>query len=264
VVGDWAGTGHPGIGVFDPATANWYLRSSATAGPPDVGVFQYGGAGWRPVVGDWAGAGHAGIGAFDPSTGTWYLRTEPTAGPPDAGQFAYGGQGFEPVVGSFSPAAQLLAGGEGPGADPLSLGQLQAAVAAALARLSAAGADSGLLGSLGSAGFAVGQMPPGVLGETDTAARRVTISADAAGHGWFADPTPGRDEEFAPGAPGAPLVALPGSPAAGKEDLLTAVLHEMGHLAGSPDGGTGLMDGALAAGTRDLGALDQVFARRAF
>jgi hypothetical protein len=37
------------------------------------------------------------------------------------------------------------------------------------------------------------------------------------------------------------------------------VLHEMGHLAGSPDGTTGLMEGALAAGTRDLGALDQVF-----
>jgi hypothetical protein len=56
------------------------------------------------------------------------------------------------------------------------------------------------------------------------------------------------------------LVALPGSPAAGKEDLLSAVLHEMGHLAGRPDGGTGLMGGALGVGTRDLGALDQVFA----
>jgi hypothetical protein len=92
------------------------------------------------------------------------------------------------------------------------------------------------------------------------AARRVTLSADAAGHGWFADGTPLADEEFAPGGPGSPLVALPGSPAAGKEDLLTAVLHEMGHLAGSPDGTSGLMQGALGLGTRDLGALDSVFA----
>jgi hypothetical protein len=92
------------------------------------------------------------------------------------------------------------------------------------------------------------------------AARRVTLSADAAGHGWFADGTPLADEEFAPGSPGSPLVALPGSPAAGKEDLLTALLHEMGHLAGRPDGGAGLMAAALASGTRDLGALDQVFA----
>jgi hypothetical protein len=151
----------------------------------------------------------------------------------------------------------LAADGEGPGGDPLSPGQLQSAVAGALARLSAAGVDPGLIQALGSASFAVGALPPGVLGETDVAARRVTISADAAGRGWFIDPTPGQDEEFAPGSP---LVALPGSPAAGKEDLLSALLHEMGHLAGSPDGGSGVMAGALGLGTRDLGALDQVFA----
>jgi hypothetical protein len=32
----------------------------------------------------------------------------------------------------------------------------------------------------------------------------------------------------------------------------------MGHRANNPDGDSGLMAGALAAGTRDLGALDQV------
>src|SRR5262249_23685754 len=105
-----------------------------------------------------------------------------------------------------------------------------------------------------------GDLPPGVLGLTDVAGRRVLISADAAGRGWFADGTPLRDEEFAPGGPGAPLVALPGSPAAGKEDLLTAVLRGMRHLAGRPDGGGGLMGGAMGLGPRDLGALDQVFA----
>jgi hypothetical protein len=56
-------------------------------------------------------------------------------------------------------------------------------------------------------------------------------------------------------------VALPDSPAAGKEDLLSAVLHEMGHLAGRPDDTSGLMAGSLAAGTRDLAALDLAFAR---
>jgi hypothetical protein len=261
VVGDWTGTGHLGIGVFDPQTFTWYLRSSATPGAPDVGVFQYGGAGWWPVAGDWAGAAHAGIGGYDPSAAMWYLRREPNAGAPDAGQFAYGGAGRLQVVGVF-PAAEHLdaAGGEGPGGDPLGQDQLQAAVFGALARLSAAGVDPGLLVSLASASYGVGALPPGVLGLTDVAARRVTLSADAAGHGWFADGTPLQDEEFAPDSPGSPLVALPGSPAAGKEDLLTAVLHEMGHLAGRPDGGAGLMAGALAPGTRDLGALDQVFA----
>jgi hypothetical protein len=262
VVGDWTGTGHLGIGVFDPRTFTWFLRSSATAGPPDVGVFQYGGAGARPVAGDWSGSGHAGIGVFDPTTGIWYLRSEPNAGAPDAGQFAFGAAGWLPVVGDFPPAPQMLlaAGGEGPGgATPLGQEQLQAAVAGALARLSAAGVDPGLIQSLGSANFDVGLLPDGVLGETDTADRLVTLSADAAGHGWFVDGTPLADEEFAPGAPGSPLVALPGSAAAGREDLLTAVLHEMGHLAGNPDGVGGLMAGALGLGTRDVGALDQVF-----
>jgi hypothetical protein len=263
VVGDWTGTGHLGIGVFDPATFTWFLRSSATAGPPDVGVFHFGGVGFKAVAGDWTGAGHAGIGAFDPTTATFFLRTEPAAGPPDAGQFAFGGQGFAPVAGLFPPAAQLLlaADGEGPGgAAPLGADQLQSAVAGALARLSAAGADPGLVQSLGAAQFTVGALPDGVLGETDVAGRQVVLSADGAGHGWFVDGTPLADEEFAPGAPGSPLVALPNPPAAGREDLLTAVLHEMGHLAGSPDGGTGLMAGALGLGTRNLGALDQVFA----
>src|SRR5262249_19772933 len=154
----------------------------------------------------------------------------------------------------------FAADGEGPGAAALTGDQLRAAVAGALARLSAAGVDPGLLGSLASAGYAVGALPPGVLGLTDLAARRGATRADAAGHGWFVDATPLADEEFAPGSPSA---TLPGSAAAGREDLLTAVLHEMGHLAGSPDADTGLMAGALRLGTRDLGALDQVFARAA-
>jgi hypothetical protein len=261
VVGDWTGTGHLGIGVFDPATFTWYLRSTATAGPPDVGTFRYGGIGFLAVAGDWTGAGHAGIGVIDPETGVWYLHSQPGAGPPDAGAFAYGGPGWLPVCGPFAaPQSLLAAGGQGAGAAVLTEAELQAAVAGALARLSAAGADPALVAALASARYGVGALPPGVLGLADAAARRVTLSADAAGHGWFADGTPLQDEEFAPGSP---LVALPGSPAAGKEDLLSAVLHEMGHLAGRPDGDTGLMAGSLAAGTRDLGALDSVFARQA-
>jgi hypothetical protein len=261
VVGDWTGSGHLGIGVFDPATFTWYLRSSPSAGAPDVGVFQYGGVGFKAVAGDWTGAGRAGIGVIDPVTGTWYLRSEPGAGAPGAGEFTYGGAGWLPVCGAFAAPQHLFAaGGEGPGAAALGAAELQAAVAGALARLSAAGVDPALVAGLASAHYDVAALPPGVLGQTDVGARRVTLSADAAGYGWFIDPTPLQDEEFAPGAPSA---ALPGSAAAGKEDLLSAVLHEMGHLAGRPDGGSGLMAGSLPAGTRDLGALDSIFARQA-
>jgi hypothetical protein len=125
VAGDWTGTGHLGIGVYDPATTTWYLRSSATPGAPDVGVFQFGGAGWRPVAGDWTGAGHAGIGVFDPRTATWYLRSAPNAGAPDAGQFQYGGAGWLPVAGAFAPG--------GAGGGPLAAEQLNSIVSALLA-----------------------------------------------------------------------------------------------------------------------------------
>jgi hypothetical protein len=263
VVGDWGGAGHLGVGVFDPQTFTWYLRNELSAGPPDAGVFQYGGVGWRPVVGDWAGSGHTGVGAFDPTTGTWYLRSEASAGAPDAGQFAYGGQGWLPVAVTFAAPQHLLAaGGEGPGgAAPLSADQFQAAVSAALARLTAAGADPALLSLLSSAQYDVAALPPGVLGLTDAAARQVFLSADAAGYGWFADTSAGSDAAFGPGAPGSPLVALPGSPAEGKEDLLSAVLHEMGHLAGRADPDGGRMAASLAAGTRDTLALDLVFSQ---
>src|SRR5262249_22974705 len=44
-------------GVFDPATATFYLRNTHSPGAPDAGPFAYGGPGWRPVAGDWDGDG---------------------------------------------------------------------------------------------------------------------------------------------------------------------------------------------------------------
>jgi lysophospholipase L1-like esterase len=107
VAGDWQGTGHAGIGAFDPSTATWYLRNETSAGAPDAGQFRYGGAGWLPVTGDWDNSGHTGIGAFDPSTATWYLRSEDSAGAPDAGVFAFGVAGGIPVVGDWTGTGHL-------------------------------------------------------------------------------------------------------------------------------------------------------------
>jgi hypothetical protein len=83
----------------------------------------------------------------------------------------------------------------------------------------------------------------------------VILAADAAGYGWFVDPTPLQDEEF--------LVdgsAVPGGPADGRMDLLTVVLHELGHEAGLDDNeGSGLMSGTLPTGVRRVGGLQAVF-----
>jgi len=77
----------------------------------------------------------------------------------------------------------------------------------------------------------------------------VMIDADAAGYGWFIDPTPGDDDEF--DATGAAIEEQ----AVGRFDLLTVVMHEFGHVLGlddleSPIAGDALMSETLPLGTR--------------
>jgi hypothetical protein len=270
VTGDWAGTGHTGIGVVDPTTGMWYLRSTVGPGLPDFEPFAYGLPGWTPVTGNWSGSGHTGIGMVDPGTGVWYLRNTPGPGPVDYPAFAYGLGGWKPVAGDYDFPAQpqRAAGGRARGSAPgAALGddQLQAAVGQALARLAAAGVDAALLGRLAQAHYVVAALPGSYLGLTLTASDEVLISADAAGYGWYADASAASDAQFVAGGSGAPLTALPGSAAAGHQDLLTVVLHEMGHLAGRPDvsdapaDGGDLMAEFLAPGVRRTQALDTIF-----
>jgi hypothetical protein len=81
VVGDWAGSGHAGVGLFDPATATWYLRNEAGPGFPDAGMFQYGAAGWGPVAGGWDGAKAPHVGVFDPAFSPSFSLTVPATAP---------------------------------------------------------------------------------------------------------------------------------------------------------------------------------------
>jgi hypothetical protein len=266
VVGDWNGDGKVTLGVVNPANMTWYLRNENTPGGPDAGVFQFGAPGWKAVAGDWTGTGRAGIGAMSSIDGYWFLRNTPSSGSPDIGTFNYGLGAWTPLTGIWSLGQlQVAAGGvRGAGAAPLSEGQLQDVVAAALQRLSSDGVAATLVQRLASARYVVGQLPGADLGVTDVAMNQVTISLDAAGYGWFVDATPSQDEEFSP-APGGALTARAGSPAAGKMDLLTVVLHEMGHLAGLPDTSSGndLMAETLATGQRRTQALDAIFSGKA-
>ncbi len=115
-------------------------------------------------------------------------------------------------------------------------------------------------------------LPGNMLG----AASRNTVYLDinAARHGWFVDPTPTRDEAFYQGRSDNHLVAERDSLAADRMDLLTVVLHELGHVLDLPhvgtnaDGGNELMAETLTAGTRHklspaafAAAVDQLFAK---
>ena len=60
--------------------------------------------------------------------------------------------------------------------------------------------------------------------------RTILIDRDAAGYGWFIDSTPADDLEFAAVTGPHSLTAGNNSPAAKRVDLLTTVMHEMGHV----------------------------------
>jgi hypothetical protein len=68
-----------------------------------------------------------------------------------------------------------------------------------------------------------------VVGDT------ILIDTDAAGYGWFVDSTPYDDTEFRRQNADDVLLATPSSPAYGYMDLLTVIMHEIGHLLGFED-----------------------------
>jgi hypothetical protein len=99
-----------------------------------------------------------------------------------------------------------------------------------------------------------------MLGMTQT--NQITIDSNAAGYGWYVDASAGNaafSQQVAP----TELRANASSPAYGRMDLLTVVMHEMGHELGLPDfdpqtDSNSLMNGLLDAGVRRLPSADLV------
>jgi hypothetical protein len=274
VVGDWNGDRVSTVGVVQTAPGGlnllWVLRNSNSPGAPDITPFQYGPAGSTPVTGDWNGDRVTTAGVFVASSANWYLRNSNTAGAPDnAFQFGADANRSKPVTGRYGPGAGLEAAGGArlPEAQAAALSQaaLDDTVQAALQRLALAGVSADVLGRLAGASFRVSDLTGSQLGMAVPGAGVVFLDRTAAGHGWFVDATPLQDEEFTPSGLGV-LTAGPGTAAAGREDLLTAVLHEMGHLVGRGDDNAAanpgdLMGDQLSDGTRLTRALDRVFSQ---
>jgi hypothetical protein len=114
--------------------------------------------------------------------------------------------------------------------------QVQPLLAEALARWQATGIDPAALNGItvriaDLGGLTLGKAVPGVIWLDD----------NAAGWGWFVDPTPRNDAEF----------STPGNQGEQRRmDLLTVLEHEIGHQLGREHEATGVMQATLRAGMR--------------
>jgi hypothetical protein len=135
------------------------------------------------------------------------------------------------------------------GVSPLSEERLASIREEATARLATnLGLDAIQVAALRATRIEIADLPGLMLGTEENG--RIVIDSDAAGRGWFADATPGDDSEFRRAGPDGQW-ATPNSAAFGQFDLLSAVMHELGHVAGldhADDGG--FMQATLSAGQR--------------
>jgi hypothetical protein len=127
--------------------------------------------------------------------------------------------------------------------------QLDAVVAAAVQRWADAGATAEQLAIMSAVVVTVADLGGINIGNSEPSG--IVIDDNAAGWGWFVDGTPMDDSEFS--ETGSSLIALPGGPAAGHVDLLTAIMHELGHQAGLDDSYDPAQSNSLMYGLLDPG-----------
>jgi hypothetical protein len=147
----------------------------------------------------------------------------------------------QPLKLDSPPAARGLA-------TPLSASQLAPVLEAAVSR-TVTGAGDRAAELLRQIAFEIVDLPGDLLGAAID--RRISIDVNAAGHGWFVEKYEGRsakDED---------IFFLSGSRLSALDsrlfkDLLTVVLHELGHFLGREHADDGLMDDRLPVSTRRL------------
>ena len=154
-----------------------------------------------------------------------------------------------------APTTLLVAGGQDSsvesqqGVHELTQDELQPIVDEAIARWNDVLDSETAATLLDSVRFEIADLPDALLGSASSTV--VSLDTDAAGHGWFVDATPDDDAEFGRLVADTEYAASENSEAFGAIDLLTVVMHELGHMLGqahtdAPD----VMAEELATSTR--------------
>ena len=146
----------------------------------------------------------------------------------------------------------LASGGQLAGTATVSPNDLPVLLAAAIARWKTTGLTFLENQLLNSVTVEKADLPAEMLGRAVD--QRIYVDNTAAGHGWFVDRTPTDDSEFNMHYVTAGQATSSASVTYGRVDLLTVMLHELGHILGRADlsesSTNSLMLGTLPDGTR--------------
>lgn len=170
------------------------------------------------------------------AAGTWTLELEDNASATTGTLTSWALQ-ITTATGSPLQVAGPSRAGRAPAT--LTADALQPIVQEAIARFQAAGLDAASIARLQSTSIQIGDLGPGMLAMQDSSG--IWIDDDAAGRGWFVDPTPSGDQEFRKRGNQGEKHRI---------DLLNTVMHDLGHVLGLDHDESGVMQDTLAPGTR--------------
>ena len=182
-------------------------------------------------------SGNASVFAINKTSGELSFLTPPT---PEstyvvvvAADNGQGGVDSQTITVNVAEALTLLPGAqrEADGAigGTVTLAQVEAMGKVAEGIWDSTGLSQAQISAIDHIAYQVAPLSNGALGLE--AGESITISPDAAQYGWYVDATPTSNAEYT-SVTATSFVAPTGSDAAGGVDLLTALLHEQGHVLG--------------------------------